>query len=344
MDAETRIKHADLVATIRTALASAGVPPPVRDIEAEVMGEADLLGVPSHGIRMLPGLIQGIREGRCNPDPRLTVLRERGATCVLDGDNGPGRYVSVRGMQSAIERARDHGVGVCLATHVSHWGRAHTYAYRAALAGMIGTCTTNAIPNMLAWGSSRPLLANNPLAIGVPLGDTEHPLILDMAMSQAAVGKVGTYLREGKKVPLDWGLDANGQPTDDPAAILASRRLVPLGGYKGAGLALMMEMLTGALAGAMLSNEIAAADSSGLDPNSTKFFMALDIRSFVDKERFAERVHDFLAYIESAAPGLEITLPGERGWKVREQYLAQGIPVHADIIAQLAAAGINMPA
>ena len=163
----------------------------------QVMAESDLLGVPSHGIRMLPGLVQAIRQGRANPNPTLQILRERAATCVLDGDNGPGRFVSTHAMQIAMDRAADNGVGVCLATRVTHWGRAHAYAYRAARAGMVGLCTTNAIPNMLAWGSSRPLLANNPLAVGVP-GPTGHdPLILDIAMSQASVGKIGMYLREG---------------------------------------------------------------------------------------------------------------------------------------------------
>src|SRR5208283_3144831 len=153
-------------------------------------------------------------------------------------------------------RAQRAGIGACLATCVTHWGRAHAYASRAAQAGMIGICTTNAIPNMLAWGSSRPLLGNNPLAIAVPRGGGQEPIVLDMAMSQAAVGKIGTFLREGKKVPADWGLDASGQPSDDPAAILSSRRILPFGEHKGAGLALMMEFLTGALCGGLFSFEI----------------------------------------------------------------------------------------
>ncbi|MBI4790594.1 MAG: Ldh family oxidoreductase [Chloroflexi bacterium] len=335
---EIRVKHETLIALIRDALADEGVPSPIRDVEAEVMAESDLLGVPSHGVRMLPGLIRGIREGRASRNPRLTILRERAATCVLDGDNGPGRFVSTRAMQMAVDRARDFGVGVCLATRVTHWGRAHAYAYRAARAGMIGICTTNAITNMLAFGSSRPLLGNNPLAIAVP--KNPDPIVLDMAMSQAAVGKVGTYLREGKKVPSNWGLDASGQPTDDPAAILSSGRLVPFGEHKGSGLAFMMELLTAALAGGFLSGEIAQADSTGLDPNSTKFFLALDIQSFVDKERFAARVADLLAHLASAEPGLTITYPGERGWQTRDRYLAEGIPIHGEIVAQLGTVGV----
>ena len=335
-----RIRHDKLVALIRDTLASIDVPSNICDIEAEVMAEADLLGVPSHGVRMLPGLVQGIRDGRANPSPQIRIIRERAATCVIDGDNGPGRYLSVQAMQHAIARAKMFGIGTCLATRVTHWGRAHAYAYRAAQAGCIGICTTNAIPNMLAFGSSRPILGNNPLAIGVPRGDHE-PIILDIAMSQAALGKVGTYAREDKPVPVNWGLDANGNPTTSPTAILSSGRVLPFGDHKGAGLALMMELLTGTLAGAMLSQEIVRIDKTGLDPNTTKLFIALDLEAFVDPERFLQRIDDLLHYLRNTEPGLTITLPGERGWAARDAYLRDGIPLHPAIVEQLKTIGIS---
>lgn len=343
MNDEIRVKYEKLVQIIRQTLTSVGVPAPICDIEAQVMAEADLLGVPSHGVRMLPGLVQAIREGRATANPQLRILRERAATCLLDGDHGPGRFVSVRAMQHAVERARQFGVGVCLAKRMTHWGRAHAYAYRAAQAGMIGACTTNAIPNMMAWESTRPLLGNNPLAIGAPRGRGQEPIVLDMAMSQAAVGKIGTYLREGKKVPLSWGLDGSGQPTDDPAAILSSGRLLPVGGHKGAGLALMMELLTGALSGGLFSHEIVQVDATGLDPDASKLFLALDVQAFVDPERFAQRVQDLNSFLHNAEPGLTITLPGKRGWQIKERNLAEGVPIHKDIVAQLQSIGVSLP-
>jgi len=344
MTAEIRIQLADLIAAIRRALGEAGVPSNVREIEAEVMAEADLMGVPSHGVRWLPGLVKAILERRVNPDPRLSIIRERAATCVMEGDNGPGRYVATRGMENAIERAARYGAGVCLAARTTHWGRAHSYACRAARAGMIGICTTNAITNMLAWGSSRPLLGNNPLAIAVPRGPGLDPIVLDLAMSQAAVGKVGTYMREGRAVPKGWGLDSEGQPTSDPAAIMASRKFLPMGEHKGAGLALMMELLTAALSGGLFSHEIERVDSSALDPNSSKLFVALDVAAFVDPQRLAARVEEFLSYLrEAQEPGEPILYPGERGWQTRARNLAEGVPVHHDIVAQLQSAGISLP-
>jgi len=216
------------------------------------MVEAELHGVPSHGLLMLPRLVEGLKARRANPDPHLRVLRESGAVCVIDGDRGPGRYVGVQGMRAAVERARRFGIGACLMTETTHWGRAHAYACLAADDGYVGLCTTNAIPNMLVPGSSRPVLGNNPLAIAAPRGGGRRPIVLDIAMSQAALGRVATAAREERDVPFGWGLDGDGQPTSDAAAILSSQNLLPMGGHKGAGLALMMEILTAALGGSLL--------------------------------------------------------------------------------------------
>jgi LDH2 family malate/lactate/ureidoglycolate dehydrogenase len=339
---EIRVQHERLKEIIRTAVSGLGVSDSVGQVEAEVMAEADLQGVPSHGVRMLPELLRGIRDGRVNPRPEPRLVRERKAISLLDGDNGPGRFVSVEAMKNAIDSAKQFGVGACLANRLCHWGRAHAYASRAAAEGLIGICTTNAISNMLAWGSSRPLLGNNPLAIGVPRGQGQEPLVLDMAMSQAAIGKIGTFLREGKKVPTNWGLDATGKSSEDPAAILASGRVLPFGEHKGAGLAFMIELLTGGLSGGPFSFEIGKADTSGLDPGSSKLFLAIDVEAFIEVAQFHWRVEEFVSYLRSAEPGLEITLPGERGWKTRERNLSEGIPIHREIVEQLRAAEVRL--
>ena len=339
-----RIGYRELVNAINNVLAAEGVPAPVREAESEIMAEADLMGVPSHGVRMLPGLVQGLREGRASASPRLQLMRDRDAACVLDCDNGPGRYVSLRAMDHAVERARRFAVGACLAIKTTHWGRAHAYACRAAAAGMVGICTTNAIPNMVAWGSSKPLLGNNPLAIAVPRAPGRDPIVVDIAMSQAAVGKVGTYLREGKAVPHGWGLDSDGQPTSDPAAIVDSRRFLPMGGHKGAALALMMELLTGALGGMFLSHEVERLDPTALDPNATKFFLALDVETFVERERFERKTDELLRFLrEEMEPGQEIVFPGDRSWQTRDRYLVEGIPIHPQIVEQLRAIGMVLP-
>jgi LDH2 family malate/lactate/ureidoglycolate dehydrogenase len=337
-----RIRPAALVGRVRDALVFAGVPDAIARIEADVMVEADRCGVPSHGILMLPRLIAGLRDGRATATPVLRVVREHGATCVLDGDNGPGRFVAVQAMERAVSRAGDLGVGVCLARNTTHWGRAHAYAYRAARAGMIGICTTNAIPTMMAPGVPRALLGNNPIAIAAPRSGGQDPVVLDLAMSQAAFGKVATHAREGRPIPGDWGADGAGAPTTDPSAILASGLLLPMGGHKGFGLALMMELLTAALVGQAFGHEIAAGDATGLDPGATKLFVAIDPAAFGDPGVFEQRVEAMLDHLRRASPEHPMLAPGERGWRARDEYDRDGIPIHADVVTQLASVGVRL--
>jgi hypothetical protein len=182
---------------IAGALAAEGVPEEVGDAEARLLTDAELQGVPSHGLLMLPRLVTGIRDGRVSRSPNLEVIRNSAAVCVLDGDRGPGRYVGEQGMRAAVERAGRFGIGACLAVNTTHWGRAYAYASLAAREGFIGICATNAIPNMLAPGSTLPILGNNPLAVGVPRGEGLEPVVLDIAMSQASVGRVASARRLG---------------------------------------------------------------------------------------------------------------------------------------------------
>jgi LDH2 family malate/lactate/ureidoglycolate dehydrogenase len=338
---ELRIPIATLLATVRDALVACGVPPKVATVEAEIMTEADMHGVPSHGVRMLPGLLAGLRDGRVKADPSGRLLRDQAAVCVMDGESGPGRYLSAVAMAAAVERARRFGIGACLASRVSHWGRAHAYASRAAQAGCIGICTTNAITSMAAWGATHRVIGNNPLAIGIPGEQLGEPLVLDIAMSQAAVGKVGTWLREGREVPPGWGVDAAGKPTTDAKAILGGA-VTPLGGHKGAGLALTMELLTAALAGGLLGNEL-DVDRSGLDPGSSKLFIALDIGAFGDPARFRSRLHDLLKHLDAnAGETTPFQWPGQRGWQHYRDSLESGVPLHPEIVAQLRAAGLAL--
>lgn len=339
-ESSIRVPYSKLCEKVAELLIKAGVPTEIATLEAEVMAEADLLGVPSHGVRMLPGLLKALQDGRAKSVPNIRLANEFGAICTLDGDNGPGRYVANRAMNEAVQRARQFGIGACLAIHTTHWGRAHAYASRAAKQGFIGICTTNGMPCMAVWGATGKVIGNNPLAIGIPRKASEAPMVLDMAMSQAAVGKVGTWLREGRGIPQGWGLDADGKPSNDPQAILAGA-VLPFGGHKGAGLALMMEILTAALAGGAFGNEIEAGDRSGLDPDSTKLFIALNPEAFGGTSVFTKRVDDYIEYLHDTASATRpFTWPGERGWRERDANITQGVPLHVEIVQQLQSVGI----
>lgn len=337
---EKRIPFPKLCAGVSQALTDAGVPGAIAEQEARIMVEADLLGVPSHGIRMLPPLVKAIQDGRINARPDLRLIHNHAATCVLDADNGPGRSASAKAMELAMERAREFGIGACLARRTTHWGRAHAYAWRAAREGLIGFCTTNAIPTMAGWSARRKIIGNNPLAFGIPRINQDEPLVLDIAMSQAAVGKVNTWQREHRTIPDGWGIDAQGNATNDPQAIL-NGAVLPFGGHKGAGLALVMELLTAALGGGSFGNEISTADPSGLDPDACKLFIALDPGAFCGLDTLTQRAEEFFSYLSvQADPENVFVWPGQRGWSERKRNLAEGVPLHAEILAQLEQHGI----
>lgn len=344
MTATPRFPYADLVAAIRDALRREGVPPQIAEVEARLAVDSDLCGVPSHGLRMVPNLFAGIRDGRIKPVPDWRIVRDRAAICVLEGDRGPGRFICLKAMEEAIGRARKFGIGACLARDASHWGRAHAYADLAARAGMIGVCMTNAKTSMAGWGAQRPVIGNNPLAIGLPGPEADRPVVFDMAMSQAAVGKVATFLREGRPVPGNWGLNAEGKPTNDAAAILKGA-VLPIGEYKGAGLSLMIQLMTAALAGGLLDHELTGVDSSGLDTGSNKLFVALDIESFVEPELFRARAKDLFAWLgeNAGSESEQFRWPGERGWGEAAENRLSGLPVHEDIVAGLVAIGVALP-
>lgn len=334
-----RISFNTLCQRLAERLHEAGIPQHQAIIEANIMAEADLQEVSSHGVRMLPGLLAALADGRVRTTPLFSIEREMGAICVLDCGNGPGRYAAHLAMEQAKTRARDFGVGVCLAKRTTHWGRAHAYASRAAQEGFIGICTTNAIPSMAIGGAKKAVIGNNPLAIGIPGINAGEPIVLDMAMSQAAVGKVGTWLREGKPLPENWGIDKQGNPTNDAKAILAGA-VLPMGEHKGAGLAVMIELLTAALAGAAFTQQLFAGDQSGIDPNSTKIFIALNVSAFIELPVFRQRVRYFLDYLKNEAT--PFNYPGERGWQVRQLNLLDGVPLHAEIVAELESIGLRL--
>jgi LDH2 family malate/lactate/ureidoglycolate dehydrogenase len=339
MSENLRIAFPALCQIVTRALVDAGMAADMAQLEAQTMAEADLQGVPSHGVRMLPGLLAALKDGRVTAQPHLQFKREFGATSLLDGDNGPGRMVARHAMDDAVRRAGKFGVGVCLAFKTTHWGRAHAYVVHAARQGMVGLCCTNAIPTMAGWGATGKVLGNNPLAIAIPGADPDTPVVLDIAMSQAAVGKVGTYLREGAEVPPGWGLDATGAPTTDASAILRGA-VLPFGGHKGAGLALMLELLTAALSGGAFGNEIAAGDRSGVDGDASKLFVALNPEAFGGSAVLTQRVSEYLGHLAKVAE--PFTWPGQRGWEARDTNLQSGVPIHADIVAQLEAVGVRL--
>lgn len=335
MSAARRIAHSDLVQFFKGALNAVGVPPHVAEIEAEIGAEVDLCGVHTHGARLLPTMIEHIRAGRTNGAPELTAINEYSASALYETDRGIGRYISAVCMDKAVAKAREYGIGSVAVRGVAHWGRAHSYALRAAEQGMVGLCFTNAIVNFAAWGTSAPSLGNNPLAIGVPGSLSTPPAVLDLAMSQSSVSRVRMAAAAGERVPLGWGLDDKGEPTDDPQVIIDSGRFLPMGGHKGSGLAFMVELLTAGLANGLLCYEQGTlrnpTDTAG---GSAKLFIA--IKPFGDW--LPERLVELTAHLKAApaAPEQgEAQWPGEGSFRRRTEYLKAGITLPGPLAAEL---------
>lgn len=309
---------------------------------ARVQVEADLRGMFSHGTRAVPTYLKRIRQGIINPRPRIEA-RDFGAVVVVEGDDGPGQVVASRAMEECIARAKQYHVGVALVRRSNHFGAAGYYAGLAAAADLIGLATTNGNLVLAPPGSLTPTVGNNPIAVGVPAGE-ERPLLLDVAMSVVAGGKVDLAAAEGTVLPEGWCYDADGQPTRDVSRALAGLGVplgAPLAGHKGFGLAIAMEVLAGALTGAAFGREHTLEVEAGPRPwNEGHFFLAIDPAVSLPLPAFKARVDQMIREIRASTPlpnGKAPHAPGEQGWRRREEALRDGILLPGSIYAGLRA-------
>ena len=302
---------------------------------AEVLAEGDLRGFSSHGILRLPYILRAIRRGTIICNAKIRVARETPAAALVDGGHGLGHYVAKRGMEIAIRKAKTQGIGCVGIFNTNHFGIAGYYAEMAMKEGMVGIVTTTTDALVHPWGGVEPLLGTNALAIGFP---TDPPVLLDMAMSVAARGKLVDAAKKGERIPEGWAIDREGRPTTDPAEGLKGA-LTPFGGPKGYALAFALELLAGPMVGAAAGRDVVGT----LEPKegfSTKgdFMIAIDPSAFVSPEEFRARVREYVAEIKSSkkAPGIsEIMIPGEPEQRMREKRLREGIPVADEVWAEI---------
>lgn len=309
-----RIRPEGLQRLCAAVFAADGMPPANAERVAASLIEADLRGVSSHGAVRLASYVERSHKEHWNPNPQLNFSQHMPAVALLDGDAGFGSLVGTAAMEKAMELAEIFGVGVCVARNSSHFGMAAYYPLLAARRGMLGFACTNGMPNLAPFGSREGKLGTNPFSLAMPQ-DGAEPLILDVACSVTARGNVANYKREGKLLPEGWCIDADGNPTRDPAAGLKGEML-PFGGHKGSGLAIFVDVLSGILAGAANSPEIRKAQTPGHEggPNVGHFFLAAKLEAFGDPEALKERLRAFLEELRSSAPAPGVTriyMPGE---------------------------------
>jgi len=299
-------------------------------IMAGCLVRADLRGVDTHGLQFLPQYLDRVRRGMVNPKPNLVVERITPIIGLLDGQNGYGFVVATRAMAAAIEMAKEFGIGIVSARRSTHFGMAACYTLQALF--------TNASRSMPAWGGREAFLGTSPFAAAAPSGQ-ELPFDLDMSPAVAARGKIRRAARRGQKIPLGYALDAQGHATTDPNAALDGGVVLPIGGAKGSGIAMLMDIMGGVISGAAFGGDVRNQFLDYDQPqNVGHFFMAMKPDLFVPKDEYLKRMDALVQRVHAQPPAEgfdEVIMPGETERRLEVARRRTGLPYHAKEITAL---------
>jgi LDH2 family malate/lactate/ureidoglycolate dehydrogenase len=336
--APLRVPADRLRAFIARALAAVDIPRADAEICAELMTRADVNGADGHGIFRLPQYVRRIKGGAVNVRPRIRVEREAAAMAVVNGDNGMGHLVMRYATQQAIEKAKQAGVAWVGVQWSNHAGPASLYASMPLEHDMIGLYLAVGNANHLPpWGGIDMLLSTNPIAVAIPAGE-EAPVVLDMATTVAAYGKVKTKAQRGETMPEGWMMDREGRPLTDPKRS-SEGFLLPIGGYKGYGLALVFGLLAGTLNGAAMGRDVVDFNADDTTPTNTGHaIVAINVEAFQPLQEFKRAVDALVRDIRNSRrlPGVDrIWLPGEQSREKREERAKRGVPMPAALLASL---------
>ena len=320
------------------AFASVGVPDDSASIIADSLVEADLRGVETHGVTRLAGYVRMLREGKMNPRPNIKVVKEGPAMVLLDADNASGIVAGVKAMEITIKKAKEVTVSVAGVRNSTHCGALAYFTEMAIEHGMVGFMTVMAPPTVPPYGGKTPVLSTSPWSFAIPAGQG-LPILLDMATTVVAGGKIVLAAKKGEKIPRDWALDQDGMPTDDPGKALKGF-FQWIGGPKGYGLGVVAEVLSGVLVGGPFGRSMPPFTH----PYGSSQFMqghfqaALNISHFMPLSEFTSRVDQLIRELKSSEriEGVEeIFLPGEIEWKKKAQRLKSGIPLSSAVWNEL---------
>ena len=345
-DGELRVGWEELRSFTADVFVAAGLKREDADLEAEVLVWANLRGVDSHGVLRVSAYVERVDQGIMNPRPNVRVEKETPATLLIEADHAFGPIVTTMAMRKVIEKAREVGIGWGLIRNTTHQGAMAYYPLMAAREGMGGIALVCSPPNMAIFGARAAGVHNSPIAIAVP-GRRHPPIVLDMATSVAAGGKLKLAGDKGGSIPLGWALDADGNPTTDPDL---GTILLPFGGPKGSGLAFMFECLSSLTVGnPLIGPALARAGGSVHVQNSV--VAAIDIGTFTDVEGYKDNVDSTVERIKALprAEGVdEIFVPGEPEDRVYQERYRSGIPLPVGTVRNLRAVadrfGLEMPA
>lgn len=321
-----------------------GLPEKDADTAAEALVAADIRGIDSHGASRLHYYISKLKNKTINPKPAIKILHELPATALVDGDDGLGPVVAKYSMELAIQKAKKVGAGLVSVRRSNHFGIAGYYSMMALKEGMIGFATTNAVSLVTPTFGAKAMLGTNPISLAVPAGKL-RPFVLDMATSAVPLGKIELALKNAKKIPQGWLYDNTGEFTDDPVNMLKGGALAPLGGtrelggHKGYGLAMLVDILS-----AILSDANYGAKQEGLmsmrpEPSNVgHFFMAFQVEGFRPLDEFEKTMDQALTSLKESpkAKGQDrIFIHGEPEFEFEDERKKQGVPLHPHVVISL---------
>lgn len=312
-------------------LEAAGVASERARLVADVLLFANLRGVDSHGVQLLPYYVEQLEAGDVDPAAEGRVVSETGGSMVYDGSNGLGAAISEICCAHANRLAREHGLALVVARESNHFGAAAFWARRLSAAGNIGIVMCNASPMVSPWQGREPRLGTNPICMSVP-GPYENSWLLDMATTTVAAGKIYKAWFNGQpRIPHGWALDCEGRPTAETEAALKGS-LMPLGGYKGSGLAMMAEILCAVLGGGAMSLELGGIRIRGKPMRCSQMFLAIDVARFMPLTGFQDRMGRLVAMLKSSVPAAgfdEVLVAGEPELRAEALRRSSGIPIQS---------------
>ena len=312
-------------------------------IGADCLVAANLRGVDSHGIQLLPFYVEQLLAGEVDGKADGRVVTESGSCLLFDGQNALGQWVAEQCCGHAIRIAREHGVGFVTARESNHFGAAAWWALKMRAAGMIGIVMCNASPIVPPWQGREGRFGTNPICVAVP-----GPWLLDMATTTVAAGKIfKAFINHQPEIPAGWAFDSEGVPTIKTEAAYKGM-LMPLGGYKGSGLAFLVEILCAVLSGGAMSDQVGGIRFRGKPVRSSQMFLAIDVARFMPVKEFTARMEWLVGHVKSAAPAPgydEVLVAGDPEWRMEAERLRDGIPIAPGNWETLvkAAARVNVP-
>jgi LDH2 family malate/lactate/ureidoglycolate dehydrogenase len=333
-----------------TALyAAAGLPEQDAALVADSLVRADLWGHSSHGVMRAPWYIDRVRAGTMTPITEPEVVVDAGAISVIDGRDGVGQVIAKRAMQDAIRRAKAHGVGIVSVRESNHHGALGYFTRMAAEQGCIGMLTTNGSPAMAPWGGRKKAIGNNPWSIAAPAG-RHAPMMLDIANTVVARGKIFLARQKGIPIPENWAMDAQGRRTTDPVAALGGV-ILPMAEHKGYAISVMMDVLSGVLSGSGIMGEVSGPYQAEKRSRCGHMVMALNISAFGPVARFEQRMEEMVAGIKAVplAEGFdEVFYPGEIEARNEEKHGREGLALpeqtRLDLTKVAQEYGVDLPA